>query len=262
MRHCKHNRKGFVYKCAGRAFIALLMSGIASNVAFAQDATLFRDNLKARQYLSKMANVYKGMKSYSGSVKLLGQVTGQSQMPVIQAVVSLQKPHFAAMRFTDSSDTNFAVFDGTTLFATSSRYKNQYVRQFLSKRLGVMRVLTRAGMTGPGLTLLFDHPDMMEAFAPLSSLSLGQPISLSGVPVVTVVSRTQQGQNKLVLTYYIGKKDLLLHQMTLVQTINGQTVTMTETHTNIQTNIKLSTSTFTFIPPPGAKRVKTFASPS
>ena len=236
------------------------------SVALAQDSTSSTpDDPEARQCMTKMAAVYKAMKSYSGSVVVSGQLSGQPNKPSVKsmtkAVVSLQRPHLAAMYFTHGSDRNLAVYNGANLFATSSRRKNQYVKQPTSQGLGIMRVLTRAGMTGPGLGVLFNHPDMLEAFASPASLSLGKPTSVAGIPVVTVISKTQQGQNKMTLTYHIGKDDYLLRRMILVQTISGQMVTMTETHTNIKINPELPASTVTFKPPPGAKPVRVFIPP-
>jgi outer membrane lipoprotein-sorting protein len=109
--------------------------------------------------------------------------------------------------------------------------------------------------------LLFTQPDTLKVFAAPSSLSLGQPTSVAGVPVVTVISKRQEEKNSTTVTYHIGKNDHLLRQMTLKQTQEGQTITLTETHTNIKINTKFPASTFVFTPPPGAKPVKAFAAP-
>jgi outer membrane lipoprotein-sorting protein len=240
-----------------------ILFGVSPDIALAQQGEAKakddpRNNTQAREYINKMAAAYKGMKSYSGTAKVSAEMAGQPKMQ-IEARVTLQRPHFAAMRFKEGSDNNFSLFDGKALFATSSRHKKQYVKQSLSPNLGIMRVLSRAGMTGPGLTLLFNQPDTLKTFAEPSSLSLRKPATIAGVSVVTVVSQSRQGQGSMTVTYHIGRKDYLLRQLTLVQSVGGKTVTMTELHTNIKVNAKLPSSTFRFTPPHGAKPIKAFS---
>lgn len=249
-----------MYQFVSRLLVMLLLFGIISSlaphVALAQETAPTQS--QAEQYLNKMIAAYKGIKSYSGSFKLSGEVLGQPKLPAPRGTVSLQMPNRAALKVTEGAHADHAVFDGKNLLVTSSRHNNQYIKQPLSRGLGIMRVLTRGSMTGPGLSVLFTQPDALKFSAPPKSLSLGQPTTVAGVPVVTVISKTEQGPNTLTLTYLIGKNDSLLYQMTLVQTAGPQNITLTETHTNVKINPKLPASTFTFTPPRGAKPVKQF----
>ena len=230
---------------------------IAANAAVAQNAAPSQNNAKARQIMSRMVANYKNLRSYSGSTKFTAQIAGQPAPPAINAQILWQKPQ-AALRIKVGADTESAVYDGAHLFVASSRHKTQIIKQPKSPELGVMRILSRAGLTGPGLSLLFNQPDTILAIAKPSSLSLAPSTIVAGVPVEVVVSKIQQGQDQLTLTYGIGKRDGLLRRLVVKQTINGQTGITVETHSNIQVNAKIPRSTFVFTPPPGAKVVKAF----
>ncbi|MDQ3814849.1 MAG: DUF2092 domain-containing protein, partial [Armatimonadota bacterium] len=86
---------------------------------------------------------------------------------------------------------------------------------------------------------------------------VGQPDTMAGVPVETVVAQLQSGEEKGTVTYYIGKEDHLLRRVTTrtPKTATEPAIETTETHFDIRINPDLPAATFTFVPPSDAEPV-------
>jgi outer membrane lipoprotein-sorting protein len=263
---------------------------LSPKAAHAQDAPkprLGKIDAKARRLVDKMIAVYASMKSYSGTAEVevqLDPLLKPNDTTYVEAQVFVQKPDRAAVRYkigTSKSgvaaDSAVAVYDGSYLFFKSPLHKAEYIKRNIQdevKRLhaehrpyhevGITETLRRAAMVGRGLNVLLVKPELEFMFkdpdlGPHVSLSLGQPGVVEGVPVNTVIWEIDARHLfKMTATYFIGKEDHLLHRMIWVETIQGTTNKMTQTHTNMKINAKLPASTFTFTPPSGAKPVQDF----
>ncbi len=245
-------------KAVTTRFTIVLLLTLAWQMCFVHPVLAREKTLTAQQYLARMVTTYKSLNSYSSQVQLEVRIKGQPPIPKMQGELQWKKPYFAAIRYRQSGESGRAVFDGKHLWAVSSLHKGSYVRQPTSTTLGTMRVLTRAGLVGNGIGVLLTHPESVHLVATPKSLSLGTKTTLKGAPVVTVISQTGQGQERLTLTFSIGQKDFLLHKITTEQLTNGQVLTMHETYSQIKMNLRLPADVFKFIPPHGAKQIEKF----
>jgi hypothetical protein len=205
-----------------------------------------------------MTAKYTALKSYSGTAEISAQITGHPPMPPATCHFAMQKPRYAAATSTMGSEVVGTIYDGKALFSTSSDHKGLYIRRPMSPGLGLMRVVLRAGMTGPGLGVLLTHPESLSGVATPACLSLGRAGQISGVPVITVISQSRQGSDTMTITYSINAKDYSLQRMVLEQTLTGRKFKVSETYTNIKINPKLPASSFVYTPAPGAKSVEAF----
>ncbi len=210
---------------------------------------------QARALMDQMIAAYKGLKSYSGTAELVS--TGVSDAIKQKATIAFQRPNQVDVEVTSAQGTAKLVCDGTTLFVRISEFKTQYIKNAApTSQTAIAGMLQSLGAAGPGLTPLVAGVDPLPPGEKLKSLTVGQPETLDGVPVETVIARPEAGLSEVTITLAIGRDDHLLRGLTLTETRNNDTITLAETHTNVKANPALTS--FKFTPPPGAKAVKQF----
>jgi len=215
---------------------------------------------RARELLNRMSEVYKGLKSYSGTMNLQATQDGK-EIPEVRLhhVILFQRPARFVIMTTDSTGTTTTVTDGFYSFARHSRDLRQYTKQAApSGERAVRLIMRQAGADTPALPLLLAGEDIFQDYAQdLRSLAVGSPTTVAGVPVETVVAGLQHGADKATFTYFIGRDDHLLRRLTIStpKTATEPLIETTETHTEVRLNPVLSDAAFTFVPPAGARLI-------
>lgn len=211
---------------------------------------------KARALINQMVMAYRSLKSYSGNVLVRG--TGQPGLFPLNATITVKKPNQIAIVVTKKQDTTRILSDGTHLFTLSSREKTHFVKMAAPDGAEALpRVIALSGVAGAGALpiLLAGQNPLAPSEQFLKSLSVSQAGTAGNTPVETVEAQFEGPQGKATFMFVIGKEDCLLRQMTITQTMGGQSSSFVETHTDVKANPNLSEAAFVFVPPPGAKEV-------
>jgi outer membrane lipoprotein-sorting protein/peroxiredoxin len=218
---------------------------------------------KARQTLEQMAAAYQALSSYSGTVEV--ESNGLPNPLNRRSTIAFKKPNKAAVVTTKGDAVTRAVTDGAHFFVASTRDKSKYLKVPLPKEAqAISLVIDQGGAAGLGLVplVLAGYNPLAPLANTLQSLSVGQPGTLTGVPVETVVAVVNGSKgDSATITYSIGKNDHLLRRLNIKQTVEGKPVSLTETHTDVKANPDLPATALAFTPPPGAKAVDRIDAP-
>ncbi len=255
-----------------RSLAALLITAAAATLAAGVALGGYRENApaagggvepQARARVDAMRTAYKTMRSYRGDVSVV--TSGVPGLPVSRATLVYQKPNRIAVTATTPEGTERAVCDGTNLFATRAGETKKYLkRPAPATAQALVSALAEADVAGPGLAAILSGGDPLAQFgaALQSAKTLLETTDrkVDGVPVDVIVAQIARddGRGKTTratLTLAIGKQDHLLREAAFSQPFGKQSVTLTETHTNVSPDAVVPPGTFAFTPPPGARPV-------
>lgn len=205
----------------------------------------------ARAAVSKMADAYKALKSFSATVEDAVKTGDKTQTTSTKVAFQTGKARAEAVR--DGGKTT-VIFDGSNLFAADSSDTKKYSKAAVTNaQEGVLKTLgstTRLGL----IALLLSDPGAGDKILPPSAKSVvldpkGDTVNGTAVQVVTSDMPQFNGSVRL----DIGKDDNLLRRVTLqVPTKDNGTVVLTETYNDVQANPTLDPALFKFTPAPGA----------
>ena len=221
---------------------------------------------EASALVGRMQAAYHGLRSYRGVVEV--SATEGFGLPGLRAIIAFQKPNRIAVIAKTAAGEERTVCDGTTLRATRPDAKNRYLRRPAPSTIqAVADALAEAGLGGPGLMAALTSRNLLVQFGPaVKSARIlkgsGSVTTVRGVPVRNVIIElargTGPGAPAATLTLSIGTTDHLLRRSTFAQRIGNQTITVTETHSNVAANPALPRDAFAFTPPPGARAAVSF----
>jgi outer membrane lipoprotein-sorting protein len=210
----------------------------------------------ARAILDTMAATYKSATSYSGKFDI--QRTGLPDSPSSTGEVAWQRPDKFKIVGKVKAVTNTYVYDGTRFSYSSSRFPGEYVQVTPDPERDVLtEAVTETATDGSAIIMLMSGQDPTKGLTNiLQTLSVVTPGTVAGAGKDTdvVVATFERTWSTGTVTYVIGKNDHLLRQVSMSQTTRGKTVTIVETHSDVQLNAA-SPSTFRFVPAPAAVRV-------
>lgn len=194
------------------------------------------------------------MSSYSDATQLTG-FAGD-----FEAKIWWQRPNQSRVEAKMGAKTGFGLNDGTTLWALNSEHPGHYIKRAGDKDR-IFDALHEANIGAPGFMLNpgDGREDVMKEFVRdgLIKLEMGLPDEFEGAPMQTVRAHFafNDGRDSL-LTFFIGKNDGLLHQLT--QTYGGMG-TIIETHREIEVNPILPAETWKWTPPAGLEPIEYFS---
>lgn len=183
-------------------------------------------------------------KTMSADLVMRQEFGGQSF--AYKGTVSLKKPNL--MRFSVKANFNgrsisqHIVSDGKNLYQYAEG-SPQYMRSEVEANPKQMQ-----GMWEGEVDAFFGG----EKNAASISADYAGTATVNGVNCDVVKAHEKTGQ-KRTITYTIGRADHLIYQMSFSQSANNQTLTQTNTLTNIKLNADMQPSLFAFTPPAGAK---------
>lgn len=217
---------------------------------YSAQAAIASINPKAQQILEHSLKTYQSLQSYQdtavkSSVSPAGKHVSRQliswKAPRYLKVVTMSGTHRLVDNY-DGRNYNYTNVDKDGVFWSNEPLPDtSYGRQ----------VLMQYQPTGMLFTpfLAGENPFEQPFGIPMSSVKLESPSTLGGVKVDTIVA-TPKGDSKTHFTYLIGQKDHLIRRISMESnTIMGDKYHITETHSNIKTNVKFMPGTFTFRAP-------------
>jgi peroxiredoxin/outer membrane lipoprotein-sorting protein len=214
-----------------------------------------------------MRAAYGGLRTYQGNVSLTAsEILGRAPT---RASIALRKPSQIAITTTTPDGAARTVLDNKTVRATRPGEPGKYLSRPAPSAPGraLADALVEADVAGPGLIPLLAGDDPLAIFGPAlkrarlddgAAAATGDK-TLDGVPVQTILAEMQINDRPASLALAVGANDHLLRRAVFTQQIGGnQTITITETHTNVRANGTLAPGAFAFTPPKGARAVVSF----
>jgi thiol-disulfide isomerase/thioredoxin len=198
-----------------------------------------------------MAAAYRGLTSFSTTIQDDAQQNGQ-KVVARKATVTYAG---GKVRVVDdaSGTTTTRVFDGTTLYVSSSADSKSYLKTKPGGTLAALETVLGPSTIGL-LPILLGDPSADAKILPAdgASITLDPTGGTVGDTPVDVITATLNA-GKIALRFDIGKADHLLRRLTF-STAGGtaQAASITETYTDIQVNATVDAATFRFTPPAGA----------
>ena len=224
----------------------IFLFGIANSAQAAEEI-----QPKAQQILDRSLNAYRSLQSYQdtamkSSIAPAGKQTARQliswKAPRYLNVVTMSGKNRLVDNY-DGRNYNFTNIDRDKklFWSTEPLPETSYGRHVLLQYqpTGLLFTPFLAGVNP------FEEPFGI----PMASVTLKNATTLDGVKVDTIVA-TPKGDPKTHFTYLIGQKDHLVRRISMESlTVAGDKYSMSETHTNIKTNVKFAPGTFTFRAP-------------
>lgn len=229
---------------------------------------------KAREIFNQMVAAYMGFGKFSVVISSTMEPLTNPPPEGVEAKsfksrISYQRPDKAEISIEDKQDTTRTVFDGANLFSVKAKDTSKYFKQPvpggepIPAAIQLAAAAAGVGTPSPG-PLMVGGFDLLKALGPnVKYLNLGQPATIDGTEVETVVigQGLLQGENKITLS--VGKTDHVLRRI-VIEGFNGTkpVLKFTESHTEINTAPTFAEKAFTFTPSPGAKEATAAAEPA
>lgn len=248
----------------------------AQTVAAAQKAQQKQNQAAALAVLDQMYATYAAMHSFRCSVRSHEEPLTTDQ----SATYELERPNkirFSRATLVDieSSGSALAVCDGSNLYVTCTENKglaNRYAKILPSNYFS-----TFGGLVGPGTGAFNGMPSVALGDKPTSDMSqedpeyslgkpammrfedFNQPVAVDVVTARMLYKPGTPGRNwtgaAMVVTYYVGQEDHLLHKVIVTDPLSPTTWTTRTETTQTEVNPSLPASDFVFTPPPGSHEV-------
>lgn len=207
---------------------------------------------QARTLMNRMGEAYTSLSALSTTVKI--QLPNSAE-DLIQTTFRYQKPQRFWITRTYKSQSTTLVTDGDSLWVTSTRLPNRYLKTEAQPSLyGVLRQIDEyMGREGAQtiLSLMSGSPPVPDS-GKLQTLKMGEPGQVDGVAVETVVMTWgNYGKEEIRETYSIGKSDHLLRKL-VVENIH-RPGRMEETYAELNANPAFKPADWAFVPPADAK---------
>jgi hypothetical protein len=217
--------------------------------------------------MERMLSGYRDLRTVGLTIDL--RVTGMSSPDLRNYTANVIVDRAAGranIQRTDTEGTSTAISDGTDLFVSRSSKPKQYIKRPTPSTNGksVFFAFHEINATGPGTGPLLGETTWDDIVKQgLTSVSMGKPQVVDGVPVDTLDANFDFGKSgKAAVTFLCRKSDGLLrriaYDMTVTQSGESKHITITEDHTNLNVNPTLPPATFRFLPPPRATAVTKF----
>ena len=227
--------------------LLLCVTTVVGLSACAQAATTNSINPRAQQILERSIKTYQSLKSYQdtgvqSSNSPAGKQTARQliswKAPRYLKVVTMSGNHRLLDNY-DGVHYNYTNVDKEGAFWSNEPLpETSYGRQvlFQYQPTGLLFTPFLAGV----------NPFAAPFGIPLSSLQLGKTSTFEGTKVDTLIA-TPKKDSKTHFTYLIGQNDHLVRKIVMESdTIMGDKYSITETHSNIKTNVTFAPGTFTF----------------
>ena len=175
-------------------------------------------------------------KSFTATIT--ASMSGDNQ--TINGTVAAMKPNFLQVELKPPAGVTF-IADGKNYFVYQGESK-----QYFKMPLAVAPTEFQGMWEG----------EIDSFFGGEKSLPKGTITSLGSGKVGTVDCdrvKVEPTGNGATLTYWIGKADHLIHRTEMIRSANGQSMTQTNTLSNIKLNAPKKAADFAFDPPRGAK---------
>ena len=234
--------------------LGLLSSPFAAHAQIAPAPAAADTQVKT--VLDQSIAAHKALTALSATVTVQTTGAGVDQSQTI--MLAFQKPGGAKATVADKTGTLARIVsDGKTL-----TIYDVHAKQYTSRRLpaGTPAVTAALSAAQALLPMLLARPETLSRIVGNGAKTALSADTLGGaaVDVVAVTPPTAAGGQKQTLTLSFGHDDHLLRQFaeTVSATRNGQmqTLTHTETITDLSTTPTLTAADFTFTPPPGVKK--------
>ena len=193
------------------------------------------------------------------SATLTVQTTGEGDDQSQTVTLAFQKPGMAKAAVSDKTGLLAQIVSGGKTLTVYDVHGKKYVQETLPA--GVSPIVAVLGSAHAILPMMMSRPeDLPRNFGGDKLKTTLSRDTLSGVAVdvIHVVPPTAAGRPQAVLALSIGHDDHLLRRMsetlTLVRDGKTQTVTHTETVTDLSTTPTLTAADFAFTPPPGVTK--------
>ncbi len=216
---------------------------------------------RAIRLLTQMEAAYKALNSYSGDEVAVGDAN--MGMPY-EMSLTYQRPGRMVADIThhygDKAQHSHLLLDGQALYLSSDAEPAQVSRvttPMKNYNLWEDAFIIREDIKFPlVMDLLEQSDDIAKALTqahPGTTISLGVPGMVDGVPVETILERTSRNGSDFTGTFQIGQADHLLRRITQDGTATYQNPThMSQTFLHVRANPVLPASTFVFTAPTGA----------
>jgi len=220
---------------------------------------------QARLLIDRMMAVYKGLKSYSGSMDMIAAApAGETAPPPQHMAIVIQKPNRVSLKISGQDNAVTLVSNGTNLFAMSTSDKTKYLKTPLPsgpRAPGFMDFLRISGVDKSALGRLLEGLDPTPDPRFMKSLSVAKDENVQGVAVDVVAADFEVAPVRGAIVFMIGKEDHLLRKVIVTQTAGGKMGIITETHSDVKVNATPAANAFAFLPPAGAKPVASLEPP-
>ncbi len=215
---------------------------------------------KALRLLTQMVAAYKALRSYSGEEVAVGDAN--MGMPY-EMSLTYQRPGRMVADVTHhyggKAQHSHLSLDGQALYLSSDAAPTQVSRVITPMKnynLWEDAFIAREDIKFPLIMDLLEQSDDMAKDLtqahPGTTISLGAPGMADGVPVDTIIEKTNSGGSVLTGTFQIGQADHLLRRIAQASTATYQNPThMSQTFLHVRANPVLPTSTFVFTAPAG-----------
>jgi len=226
----------------------LLCASFLSATTFSARAASI--NPKAQQIVEHSVKTYRSLQSYQDTA-VQSSVTPAGKHTTRQ-VISWKAPRFLNVATISGTHHLIDNYDGTHYNYTSVDDSGAFwSNEPLPDTSYGRQVLLQYQPVGMFFTpfLAGENPFQEPFGIPMSSIILKNPGTLGGVKVDTIVA-TPKDDSRTHFTYLIGQKDHLIRRITVQSvTVDGDKYHISETHSNIKTNLTFAPGTFTFHAP-------------